>query len=375
MLAPATLRVLFAGVAVLAGAVTLARLRHSNVIVGLDADPGALGGRYHDERLGRTVTYRFKRLPLALAASFVAGNVSSLLGVGRRVHQGAGAERVVRRSPARGRRDERLHDRGDRHRGRRHLLRARRPRPRARGRRGGLACRSDRVSGCERPRRIDSRWLRLLLAIGAVRRGDRDVRGGAMSAEMPAGAELALGRVLTVGTRVSTACLAAGLVLTFVVPGRAMTGVLLAVGLVVLMATPVARVAVSVAEFARQRRLAVRDLRVHCLCAAGREFGGGAAVSGLFAACPPELKFRLHSKPCSWRWAPGSSFQGASGPRRRFERGRELQPGARSKSLWSPDVRPGGPSTSAIRVPAAALLPGRAERSTGRARTPRCVRP
>src|SRR5215212_8503847 len=81
-LAPATLRVLFAGVAMLAGAVTLARLRHSNVIVQANADPGALGGQYHDERLGRTVTYRFKRLPLALAASFVAGNVSSLLGVG-----------------------------------------------------------------------------------------------------------------------------------------------------------------------------------------------------------------------------------------------------------------------------------------------------
>ena len=28
------------------------------------------------------MTYRFKRMPLALAASFVAGNVSSLLGVG-----------------------------------------------------------------------------------------------------------------------------------------------------------------------------------------------------------------------------------------------------------------------------------------------------
>jgi uncharacterized protein len=82
MLPPATLRVLFAGIAVLAGAVTLARLRHSNVIAQADADPGTLGGRYHDERLGRTVTYRFKRLPLALAASFVAGNVSSLLGVG-----------------------------------------------------------------------------------------------------------------------------------------------------------------------------------------------------------------------------------------------------------------------------------------------------
>jgi uncharacterized membrane protein len=65
--------------------------------------------------------------------------------------------------------------------------------------------------------------------------------------------ELALGRVLTVGTRASTACLAAGLVLTFVVPGARMTGILLAIGLMVLMATPVARVAVSIAEFTRQR--------------------------------------------------------------------------------------------------------------------------
>ena len=64
---------------------------------------------------------------------------------------------------------------------------------------------------------------------------------------------MALGRVLTVGTRVSTACLAAGLVLTFALPGARMTRILLTVGLVVLMATPVARVAVSIAEFARQR--------------------------------------------------------------------------------------------------------------------------
>lgn len=73
-----------------------------------------------------------------------------------------------------------------------------------------------------------------------------------MSADDARRTELALGRVLTVGTRVSTACLAAGLVLTFVVPRARMTGVLLTVGLVVLMATPVARVAVSIAEFARQ---------------------------------------------------------------------------------------------------------------------------
>ncbi len=82
VLAPSTLRKLFSVVAVLAAIMVLGRLRHSNFLIGDDPDPGALGGQYHDERLGRVVTYRFKRMPLALAASFVAGNVSSLLGVG-----------------------------------------------------------------------------------------------------------------------------------------------------------------------------------------------------------------------------------------------------------------------------------------------------
>ena len=64
--------------------------------------------------------------------------------------------------------------------------------------------------------------------------------------------EVLLGRVLTIGTRVSTACLAAGLILTFVLPGARITSVLLTVGLVVLMATPPVRVVVSIAEFARR---------------------------------------------------------------------------------------------------------------------------
>lgn len=67
------------------------------------------------------------------------------------------------------------------------------------------------------------------------------------------GAEVTLGRVLTIGTRVSTACLAVGLVLTFAAPAARVTSILLTVGLVVLMATPVIRVAVSIATFARQR--------------------------------------------------------------------------------------------------------------------------
>jgi uncharacterized membrane protein len=64
--------------------------------------------------------------------------------------------------------------------------------------------------------------------------------------------EVVLGRVLTIGTRVSTACLAVGLLLTFALPGARITRVLLTMGLVVLMATPPARVIVSIAGFARQ---------------------------------------------------------------------------------------------------------------------------
>jgi uncharacterized membrane protein len=65
--------------------------------------------------------------------------------------------------------------------------------------------------------------------------------------------EAALGTVLTVGTRLSTACLGVGLILTLALPDARIARVLLAVGLVVLMATPAARVIVSIAEFARQR--------------------------------------------------------------------------------------------------------------------------
>lgn len=71
-----------------------------------------------------------------------------------------------------------------------------------------------------------------------------------MSAQ-PRDTERILGRVLTVGARVSTALLATGLVLALAGLPRADT--LLSAGLVVLMATPIARVAVSVEEFARER--------------------------------------------------------------------------------------------------------------------------
>jgi hypothetical protein len=73
---------LFGVVTVLAGIAVLGRLNRRNVVLDASADPGRLGGRYYEEESGGTVTYRIKRLPVALLASFAAGNVSSLLGIG-----------------------------------------------------------------------------------------------------------------------------------------------------------------------------------------------------------------------------------------------------------------------------------------------------
>jgi uncharacterized membrane protein YfcA len=77
-----TIEWLFAVVACAVAGVMLTRLDRRNVITEPDADPGMLGGRFYDAEAGRTVIYRVKRLRLALLASLVAGNVSTLLGLG-----------------------------------------------------------------------------------------------------------------------------------------------------------------------------------------------------------------------------------------------------------------------------------------------------
>jgi len=76
-----TLTALFAVVTAIIAVVMLMRLEKRNVILDGD-DPGRLGGRFHDPETGREVVYRVKRLPLGLFVSFLAGNVSGLLGVG-----------------------------------------------------------------------------------------------------------------------------------------------------------------------------------------------------------------------------------------------------------------------------------------------------
>ena len=82
LLAQSTLQRLFGVVAALVAIIMVGRLGRRNVILDPSADPGVLGGRFHDDESRGVVTYQVKRLPVALVASFLAGNVSSLLGIG-----------------------------------------------------------------------------------------------------------------------------------------------------------------------------------------------------------------------------------------------------------------------------------------------------
>jgi len=65
--------------------------------------------------------------------------------------------------------------------------------------------------------------------------------------------ELAVGRVLRLGVVTSSICLGVGLVLGLGGVGSGLADFLLTVGLSVLLATPAARVVMSVADYARER--------------------------------------------------------------------------------------------------------------------------
>jgi uncharacterized membrane protein YfcA len=82
LVAQAVLQKLFGFVSAAVALVMLTRLQRRNVILDPNVDPGLLGGRYYEHESGAVVTYRVKRLPVAIAASFIAGNISSLLGIG-----------------------------------------------------------------------------------------------------------------------------------------------------------------------------------------------------------------------------------------------------------------------------------------------------
>jgi uncharacterized membrane protein len=64
--------------------------------------------------------------------------------------------------------------------------------------------------------------------------------------------ERTIGVVLRAGVALSSTCLGAGLLLTFAGP-PGFANLLLQLGIVILLATPVARVLVSIADYARQR--------------------------------------------------------------------------------------------------------------------------
>jgi len=66
------------------------------------------------------------------------------------------------------------------------------------------------------------------------------------------GFESALGRLLGIGVLASTACLALGLALSLSRPAGGAQPALLTAGLIVLMATPIARVAVSAFTYTRR---------------------------------------------------------------------------------------------------------------------------
>ena len=65
--------------------------------------------------------------------------------------------------------------------------------------------------------------------------------------------ESSLGRLLGIGVLASTACLALGLAMALLRPAGGVQPTLLTTGLVVLMATPIARVAVSAFTYACRR--------------------------------------------------------------------------------------------------------------------------
>ena len=82
LLAQSTVQKLFGVTTVIVALIMLSRLQRRNVILDPSIDPGALGGRFYEDESAATVTYRIRRLPVALVASFIAGNLSSLLGIG-----------------------------------------------------------------------------------------------------------------------------------------------------------------------------------------------------------------------------------------------------------------------------------------------------
>lgn len=76
-----SLMITFSVVMASMSAITFLRRDFRNVLPASD-DPGSWGGRFFDEPTGQVVTYRVRRMPLALITSLLAGVLSTLLGLG-----------------------------------------------------------------------------------------------------------------------------------------------------------------------------------------------------------------------------------------------------------------------------------------------------
>jgi uncharacterized protein len=81
-LGKAVLSAVFGGVMVVVSVYMGLRKRGPESEPPADDDLGRLGASYYDRAASREVRYRPHRLPMGMAASFIAGNVSGLLGVG-----------------------------------------------------------------------------------------------------------------------------------------------------------------------------------------------------------------------------------------------------------------------------------------------------
>ncbi|MCC6161826.1 MAG: sulfite exporter TauE/SafE family protein [Acidobacteria bacterium] len=77
-----TLRIMFGLVALGIAGVMFSQMNKRNALPEGDTDTGWLGGQFYSTERGRMAPYRVRRLPLALGMSFIAGNVSGLLGIG-----------------------------------------------------------------------------------------------------------------------------------------------------------------------------------------------------------------------------------------------------------------------------------------------------
>jgi uncharacterized protein len=76
------LSLIFGIVALAIAGVMITQVNRRTSLTGSDVDAGWLGGRYYSTDFRELVTYRVKRLHVALFMSFLAGNVSGLLGIG-----------------------------------------------------------------------------------------------------------------------------------------------------------------------------------------------------------------------------------------------------------------------------------------------------